>query len=65
MLGVPTGSAVNNLPAMQKMQVRPPRLERSPEGGHSNPLQFSCLENLVDRGYSPWGCKESDTTGVT
>ena len=23
---------------------------RSPEGGHSNPLQHSCLENPVDRG---------------
>jgi len=28
------------------------RLERSPGGGHSNPLQYSCLENLMDRG--PW-----------
>ena len=37
--------------------------------GHGNPLQYSCLENphrqrsLV--GYSPQGCKESDTTEVT
>ena len=23
---------------------------RSPGGGHGNPLQYSCLENLVDRG---------------
>ena len=23
---------------------------RSPEGGHSNPLQYSCLENPMDRG---------------
>ena len=23
---------------------------RSPGGGHGNPLQFSCLENLMDRG---------------
>jgi len=41
-------------------------LGRSPGGGHTNPLQYSCLENphgqrsLVD--CSPWGCKESDTT---
>ena len=27
-----------------------PGLGRSPGGGHSNPLQFSCLENLMDRG---------------
>ena len=41
-----------------------PGLGRSPEGGHGNPLQYSCLENphgqrsLAD---SPWGHKESDT----
>ena len=41
-------------------------LGRSPEGGHGNPIQHLYLENphrqrgLV--GYSPWGCKESDTT---
>ena len=23
---------------------------RSPEGGHSKPLQYSCLENPMDRG---------------
>ena len=23
---------------------------RSPEEGHGNPLQYSCLENLMDRG---------------
>ena len=27
-----------------------PGLRRSPGGGHSNPLQYSCLENLMDRG---------------
>ena len=27
-----------------------PGSERSPEGGHSNPLQYSCLENPTDRG---------------
>ena len=43
-----------------------PGLGRSPGGRHGNPLQYSCLENphgwrcLAD--YSPWGCKESDTT---
>ena len=46
-----------------------PGVGRSPGGGHGNSLQYSCLENthgqrsLVD--YSPWGCKESDTTEVT
>ena len=27
-----------------------PRLGRSPGGGHSNTLQYSCLENPMDRG---------------
>ena len=27
-----------------------PGLGRSPGGGHGNPLQCSCLENLMDRG---------------
>ena len=27
-----------------------PVLERSPRGGHSNPLQCSCVENPMDRG---------------
>ena len=38
---------------------------RSPGEGYGNPLQFSCLENPMDRslvGYSPWGRKESNTT---
>ena len=27
-----------------------PGLGKSPGGGHGNPLQFSCLENPMDRG---------------
>ena len=37
---------------------------RSPGEGNGTPLQYSCLENSMDRGpmgYSPWSCKESDT----
>ena len=40
-------------------------LGRSPEGGHDNPLQYSCLNPYGQRslvGYTPWGRKESDTT---
>ena len=40
-------------------------LGRSPEGGHDNPLQYSCLNPNGPRslvGYNPWGCKGSDTT---
>ena len=40
---------------------------RSPGVGNGNPLQYSCLENLMDKGvwqagYCPWRCKDSDTT---
>ena len=42
-----------------------PGLGRFPGGGHSNPLQYSCLENPMDRGYSPFGHEKSDTTEVT
>ena len=38
---------------------------RSPGEGNGNPLQYSCLDNSIDRGAwgcnSPWGCKEPDT----
>ena len=27
-----------------------PQLGGSPGGGHSNPVQYSCLENPMDRG---------------
>ena len=27
-----------------------PGLGKSPGGGYGNPLQYSCLENLMDRG---------------
>ena len=42
-----------------------PGLRRSPGEGNGTPLQYSCLENSMDRslaGYNPWGCTESDTT---
>ena len=43
-----------------------PGSARSPGGGHDNPLQYSCLENPHGQRslvvYSPWGCKESETT---
>ena len=32
---------------------------RSLREGNGNPLQYSCLEDFMDR---PWGCKEWDTT---
>ena len=41
---------------------------RSPRKGNGYPLQYSFLENSMDRGlhslvgYSPWGCKELGVT---
>ena len=61
---------VKNLPAeagdIRDMSLIPGS-GRFPEGGNGNPLQYSCLENPMDRqaylvGYSPWSCKELDTT---
>ena len=44
---------VKNMPANVR-DVRDvgliPGLGRSPGGGHGNPLQYSCLENPMDRG---------------
>ena len=42
-----------------------PGLGRSPGGGHGNPLQYSCPENLMDRGTwraTVHGVAESDMT---
>ena len=45
-----------------------PGLGRSPGGGHGNPLQYSCLENPMDRGAlqaSVHGVAKSDMTEAT
>ena len=63
--------AVKNLPS-NAGNIRDtgliPGLGRSPGGGHGNLLQYSCLENPMDRGA--WratvpGVTESDTTEAT
>ena len=42
---------VKNPPEMQETEeVQVPGLRRSPRGINGNPLQYSCLENPVDRG---------------
>ena len=58
---------VKNLPTMQETWVQYLGWDDSlEEGGHGNPLQYSCLENPHGQrslmGYSPWGCKELDMT---
>ena len=41
---------VKNLPAMQKTWIQSLGQEYPPGGGLGNPLQYSCLENPMDRG---------------
>ena len=67
-LGYPGGSGIKNLPANAGDPGLIPGLERSPGGGHGNPLQYSCLENSMDKG-AQWAIvhrvAESDTTEGT
>ena len=45
-----------------------PGLGKSLGGGHGNPLQYSCLENPMDRGAwraTVHGVTESDATNAT
>ena len=57
---------VKNPPANTGDAGSIPGSGRSPEGGHGNPLQYSCLENSMDR--EAWRAtvygvtKDSDTT---
>ena len=52
-MGLPSGSVVKNLPAnawdARDMDIIPGS-ERFPGEGNGNPLQYSCLENPMDRG---------------
>ena len=41
---------VKNLPAMQETPGSIPGLGRSLGEGNGNPIQYSCLENSMDRG---------------
>ena len=43
---------VKNLPGSAADVGSTPGSRRSPGGGHGNSLQYSCLENPMDRG--PW-----------
>ena len=46
----PGGLVVKNLPANAGDTDSIPGLGRSPGEGNGNPLQYSCLENPMDRG---------------
>ena len=49
-LGFPGGSVVKNLPSNTEDVSLIPGWRRSPGEGNSNPLQYSCLGNPMDRG---------------
>ena len=54
---------VKNLPAMWETWIRSLVWERSPGRGHSNPFQYSCLENPHrHRSLAVYGVTESDMT---
>ena len=59
-MGFPSGSAVKESACSAGDLGLIPGLERSPGEGNGYPLLYSDLENSMD--YSPWGCKELDTT---
>ena len=60
-VGLSSGSVVKNPPTNAGDVGSIPCLGRSPGEGNGNPLQYSCLENPMERrslaGYSPWGRK--------
>ena len=52
-MGFPGGTVVENLPASagrHETLGSIPGSERVPREGNGNPLQYSCLENSMDRG---------------
>ena len=52
-MGFPGGTVVKNPPAnagVTREAGSIPELGKSPGEGNGNPLQYSCLENSVDRG---------------
>ena len=59
--GFPGGSVVKDPPANAGATGLIPGSGRSPGEGNGNLLQYSCLEDPLDRealvGYSPWGRK--------
>ena len=69
-MGFPGGSVVKSLlpnSGDEGDMGSIPGSERSPGGENDNTLQFSWLENHMDRGAwrasRPWGHRESETTG--
>ena len=63
--GFPSGSVVKNPPVNAGVTGRrrwfDPWVRKFPWSWKWQPIQYSCLENPIDRGAS-WGHKESDMT---
>ena len=57
---------VKNWPANTGDAGLSPGLGRSPRGGNSNPLQYSCLENPMDGGcgHHPYMYRVGDRLGA-
>ena len=52
-MGFPDGSVVKNLPAVQEIRQESQvlsQVRKIPGVGNGKPLQYSCLENPMDRG---------------
>ena len=47
---ISSGSVIKNLPANAGDEGSIPGSGRSLEEGNGNPLEYSCLENFMDRG---------------
>ena len=64
-VGFPGSSVVKNLPANAGNAGSIPRSGTCPGEGNGNPLQYSCLENPMNRGVwwaTVHGVAESNTT---
>ena len=61
--GFPGGLVLKNLPANAGGAGGIPGSGRSPGGGYGNPLQYSCLENPMDRGAGGLQSMESQRVG--
>ena len=64
-MGFPSSLVIKNLPAHAGATGDTgsvPGSGRSPGGGNGNPLQYSCLENPMDRGA--WWATKSEVHGV-
>ena len=59
-MSFPGGSVVENLSANAEALSSVPGPGRSPGEGNGNPLQYSCLENPMDR-----GARQATAHGVT